>query len=229
MKAVFISRGEIRYRDTDSPKDRDGVIVNVIYAGLCGSDAQRIEMIQNSKIDHPSILGHEIIGVIESVGISREDTFKKGDFVVISPIISCKKCAFCRHGYIQFCQKSTSLGKTLDGGFAEQVFVPDVDNLYKIPKDKFCRELVLSDPLAVCIHACNKIDSLNGKSIAIIGDGALGEILSRLAMYKRAKEIVVVSKNFKSNEVIYHNGKIDYKSISDILKENYTGTFRHCI
>ncbi len=224
MKAVIISEVGIEYCNVDNPKltNKSGYIVNVIYSGLCGSDIQRIKLLIEDKIKHP-ILGHEIVGTINSIVGSKKTDIKVGDYVVVSPIISCKKCVFCKEGNIQFCKKNNSLGKTQDGGFADMVYVP-MDNVYKIPKNSFCKELVLSDPLSVCIHALNKIGSIENKRVAIIGGGAIGEVMSRLAGYKKSREVVLITKNFKLQKNIYYKS-IKYSTINDVIDKKYTDYF----
>ncbi|MEI8339621.1 MAG: alcohol dehydrogenase catalytic domain-containing protein, partial [bacterium] len=211
MKAITISQKKITYGDVSFQSYRNGVAVSVAYCGLCGSDVQRIDNLIKSGDKHP-VLGHEIIGNINSIPDGVKTNFRIGDFVVISPILSCNKCEYCKRGNIQFCNENKSIGKTLDGGFSEKVCVP-IKNLYKIPKNKICKDLVLADPLSVCLHALSKIRGIKNKNIAIIGGGAIGEIMSRLAIYKKAKKICIVHKKNISKK---KKGIIEYVNTVNI-------------
>jgi alcohol dehydrogenase len=70
----------------------------------------------------PFTLGHEIAGVVESVGPVADA--KTGTNVAVYPWIGCGQCAACRAGDENICTAPRHLGVTVDGGFATHVLVP---------------------------------------------------------------------------------------------------------
>jgi len=194
MKAIVVKRNTVKYVEKKNPVIKGGgdVLLEVLMVGLCGSDVQRIDLILTKGVGHPT-LGHEVVGRVVSVG-KKVRRVRVGDVVVVAPLLFCGRCFWCEGGDIQHCDDLGSVGKTLDGGFAERVIVPVEDNLYKVKKNFNFQELVLADPLAVCIHAQGLVGNLTSKKIAIIGDGTIGEIFYRLALLNDAKEVVVFGR-----------------------------------
>lgn len=227
MKAIIVNNGKIKYTETKNPiiKKPDEAIINIIAAGLCGSDLPRIKDLIKKKNNH-LILGHEILGQISNLGNNKSNNknLKIGDIVVVSPIIGCKKCNFCRNGNIQHCKNNNSIGKKINGGFAEKLLVPNIKNLYKISKKDFEYELILADPLSVCIHALNLIGIVKNKKIGVIGDGTIGEIFSRFIASKGVREVIIFSKNKKSCKSNFINN-LNYVNINDGDKDKYNDSF----
>ncbi|KAJ9144945.1 Alcohol dehydrogenase superfamily, zinc-type [Pleurostoma richardsiae] len=128
MKAV-VFHGAFDVRVEERPKpvitDETDAIVKVDTAGLCGSELHMYRGHQKTKTGH--VMGHEFIGVVESVG-PRVTKFKPGDKVVSIFAVVCKACWFCQHGFGNRCVNSLAFGtQQLDGGQAEFVRVPFAD------------------------------------------------------------------------------------------------------
>jgi alcohol dehydrogenase len=123
-------------------------VVRITKTTICGTDLHIL------KGDLPSctpgrILGHEGVGVIDSVG-SAVTAFKVGDRVLISCVSACGKCEYCRKGMFSHCTTGGwILGNTIDGCQAEFVRTPHADtSLYPIPEGADEEALVmLSDIL----------------------------------------------------------------------------------
>ncbi len=133
--AVFYGKGDIRLDpDYPTPVPGDGeVLIRVKACGVCGTDLHIFSGAQGATdCNPPVILGHELSGIVTSVG-SAVTRVKPGDHVTVNPNISCEACAQCRRGNPHFCDNMTATGVNHDGGFAEyckvlekQVFViPD--------------------------------------------------------------------------------------------------------
>jgi len=196
MKAILLSKTiKLAVVKTPSIKTKDDVLVKVQAVGLCGSDVHKIRETQENSIINSPILGHEIAGKVIKVG-SRVKSFTRGDRVVIEPLINCSKCCYCKSGNYQLCTKLKSLGKDLDGGFAEYVVAPE-NKIFKLEKKVSYEEGVLFDPLAVCIHAFNLAGEVKDCKIAIIGDGTIGRICAQLAEYYKAQNVTIVGKHIK--------------------------------
>ena len=151
-------------------------IVRVTRTTICGTDLHIL------KGDLPSctpgrILGHEGVGVIESVG-AAVTAFKAGDHVLISCVTACSKCEYCRRGMFSHCTTGGwILGNTIDGTQAEFVRIPHADtSLYPIPAGVDEEALVMLSDILPTGFECGV---LNGKvqpggTVAIIGAGPIG-------------------------------------------------------
>ena len=107
------------------------------------------------------ILGHEGVGVIDSVG-AAVTAFKAGDRVLISCVSACGKCEYCRKGMFSHCTTGGwILGNTIDGTQAESVRTPHADtSLYPIPDGADEEALVMLSDILPTGFECGV---LNGK------------------------------------------------------------------
>ena len=151
-------------------------IIRITTTTICGTDLHIL------KGDVPSvtpgrILGHEGIGIVETVGTSVA-RFRAGDRVLISCISACGTCDHCRRGMYSHCRTGGwILGNTIDGTQAEYVRAPHADtSLYAVPAGADEDALVmLSDILPTALEC----GVLNGKvqpgdTVAIVGAGPIG-------------------------------------------------------
>ncbi|MBB5191821.1 threonine dehydrogenase-like Zn-dependent dehydrogenase [Silvimonas terrae] len=147
MKA-FVYKGPLSKGLEDRPKPEvvahTDAIVKISKTTICGTDLHIL------KGDVPTcepgrILGHEGVGVVESVGVGVS-AFKPGDRVLISCISACGKCDYCRKQMFSHCTTGGwILGNTIDGTQAEFVRIPHADNsLYPIPAGVDEEALVMS-------------------------------------------------------------------------------------
>ena len=138
MKALFyLGPGKKALEDRPKPeiKDQTDAIIKVSKTTICGTDLHIL------KGDVPTckpgrILGHEGVGVVETVG-SAVTMFKSGDEVLISCVSACGKCVYCRKLMYSHCTTGGwILGNTIDGTQAEFVRIPYADlSLYHIPDE----------------------------------------------------------------------------------------------
>src|SRR5579884_449457 len=136
MKAlVYGGPGKKAFEDRPKPEIRQpgDAVVRILKTTICGTDLHIL------KGDVPTcapgrILGHEGVGVVDSVG-PGVTTFRAGDHVLISCISSCGKCEYCRRGMNSHCTSGGwILGNSIDGTQAEYVRTPHADtSLYPIP------------------------------------------------------------------------------------------------
>ncbi len=169
-------------------------IVKVIKTTICGTDLHIL------KGDVPSceagrILGHEGVGVVESVG-AGVTAFKEGDRVLISCITSCGKCAACKKGMYSHCSDGGwILGHLIDGTQAEYVRIPHADtSLHAIPPGSDEEALVMLSDILPTGYECGV---LNGKvepgaTVAIVGAGPVGLAALLTAQFYSPAEIFVI-------------------------------------
>lgn len=79
----------------------DEVRVKIKACGICGSDIHGF--LGSGRRMAPMIMGHEFSGIITEIG-KKVKKYKKGDRVVVYPVISCERCYFCKRGEIDFCK-----------------------------------------------------------------------------------------------------------------------------
>ena len=190
----------IEYKEVPMPEIKEGeALIRVKAAGLCGSDMHKFN--SHSMPNMPTnIYGHEISGVVEEISTSLSG-FELGDRVVVKPILHCDSCEPCEEGAYQFCEDGGSIGKTVQGGFADYVAVP-TSNLYRLNPDVPFDVASLADPLAVAVHNFNKLREIDtDDSVAIIGDGAIGLLSAYVAKQFGYSDITVFGKH-KSNLAI---------------------------
>lgn len=139
----------------------------------------------------PLILGHEIAGVIESVGEGVND-FKIGDRVGVPWLHwSCGECEFCQMGRETLCSKQQITGCTVDGGFAEFVKAK-ASHTAKLPDNLSFEEAapLLCAGLTV-YSAMKKAEVRAGQKVAVFGVGGLGHLAIQLVKAKGAEVTAV--------------------------------------
>ena len=175
----------------EAPTD---AVVRMTLTTICGTDLHIL------KGDVPTclpgrILGHEGVGVIDSVG-AAVTAFKPGDPVLISCISACGKCVNCRKQMYSHCTSGGwMLGNTIDGTQAEFVRIPHADmSLYAIPAGSDEEALVmLSDVLPTGLE-CGVLNGQvqPGNTVAIVGSGPIGLAALLTAQFYSPAEIIMI-------------------------------------
>jgi 2-desacetyl-2-hydroxyethyl bacteriochlorophyllide A dehydrogenase len=174
MKALQIDReGSTRLVTIAPPEPAAGdVLLRVHTVGFCGSDLNTYRGL-NPLVTYPRIPGHELAGVVESVGAAvPADRFAPGMHVTVVPYTACGACPACRRGRANACRDNQTLGVQREGALTELVAVPwekvlRADGLS-------ARELALVEPLSVGFHAVDRgrVDARD--TVLVIGCGAVG-------------------------------------------------------
>lgn len=187
MRAAYVvEAGKVEIRDTNVPilKD-DEVLIKVKTVGVCGSDLHLFRGTHPFR-KPPAVLGHEVAGDIVEVG-KNVTKFKVGDRVTVEPHLGCGECEFCKHDLVNLCTSKKTPGTPgWTGTFVEYFNAPE-KAVYKI-NDNISYEMgTLVEPLAVAVHAINKITVTEKDTIAILGSGTIGLlalVAAREAGYK---------------------------------------------
>ncbi len=226
MKYIKIqNNGKPKYLDKKEPSLRKGwAKIKVASCGLCGSDITKIISDKEARLFiNKNIWGHEFSGVID--GIETNRNFKKGERVVIQPLIFEKSKEIT---------KAKSLGKEYGGGFSEYVLVP-INNLVKIPSNVSFELSCLTEPIAVCIHAKNLVKVKKDSKILVIGDGAIG-ILLALVLKVICEESYIKGKNKKNLEIanqlgikIFNNQDTNYEFVFETVGRKQDSTLSEAI
>ncbi|PWT95749.1 MAG: hypothetical protein C5B53_10965 [Candidatus Melainabacteria bacterium] len=193
------------------------VKIKVLAASVCGTDKNiyksskspgikqaMTRYLASEKAYRPIIIGHEFCGVVEAVG-EREKANKSeklpsqllvepGDYVTAEMHISCGRCILCRNGNEHICSAVKVKGVHMDGCFAESVIVPykNVIILGKAGDQSLIppRIAALLDAFGNAVHCVQEAD-VRGKSVAVLGAGPLGLMITLLCRHFGAAKILI--------------------------------------
>ena len=173
-------------------------VVRVTRACICGSDLWPYASMQPSEIGQS--MGHEAIGVVEDVG-GEVRTVKRGDVVVMPFAFSDGTCAFCHEGLHTACVHVGFFGSNgFNGAQADALRVPFVDGtLFALPVGEdhalMPSLLTLSDVMGTGHHAAVVAKVGRGKSVAVVGDGAVGLCGVIAAKRLGAEKIIIMGRH----------------------------------
>ena len=201
MKALtYLERG--RFAVTEKPKpvvtDPRDAVVRVTLGSICTSDLH----IKHGSVPRavPGItVGHEMVGVVESVG-EEVKTVRPGDRVTVNVETFCGECYFCRNGWVNNCTDPDggwALGCRIDGGQTEFVRVPHADQgLDKIPDGVTDEQaLFVGDILATGFWAARISEITPEDTVLIIGAGPTGVCTLACVLLKQPKRVIVCEKD----------------------------------
>ncbi len=197
MKAfVYGGPGKMSLEERPKPKiEQPGdAVVKVSKTTICGTDLHILKG-DVATCTPGRILGHEGVGIVESVG-SGVTTFKKGDHVLISCITSCGKCEYCRRQMYSHCATGGwILGNSIDGTQAEFVRIPHAEtSLYPIPKGADEEAMVMLSDILPTGFECGVLNGkvAPGASVAIVGAGPIGLAALLTAQLYSPAEIIMI-------------------------------------
>jgi len=177
--------------------------IKVLATSICGTDL-RTYRFGSSKIAPPRVIGHEVIGRIETLGAAVQG-FAVGDRVQIAPAIGCGKCRPCLHGHTNLCDSLKTIGFQYDGTFADYMEIPasafEMGNVTKVESPIPDTEAVLSEPIACVINAQEYLAIEKGDTVAIFGSGFIGCMHAELAWKKGASKVFMIELNAHRREM----------------------------
>ncbi|MGY1829239.1 zinc-dependent alcohol dehydrogenase family protein [Geodermatophilus sp. SYSU D01180] len=198
MRGVVLhAPGDVRVEDRPDPRIEQptDAVIRLTAACVCGSDLWPYRGVE--AVDGPSPMGHEYVGVVEEVG-SEVRTVRPGQFVVGSFFASDNTCEICRAGYQTHCVDRQPGAPT--GAQAQYARIPLADGtLVAIPgapeDDLVPGLLAASDVLGTGWFAAVAAEAGPGKTVAVVGDGAVGLLGVLAARQLGAERVVVFSRH----------------------------------
>jgi threonine dehydrogenase-like Zn-dependent dehydrogenase len=217
---VMYSAGDVRIEDVPDPSivDPTDAILRVTRACICGSDLWPYASMEPSETGQS--MGHEAIGVVEDVGAEVRN-LKRGDLVVMPFASSDGTCEFCREGLPTACVHLGFFGNNgMNGAQAEALRIPYADGTLfplNVAEDDALMPslLTLSDVMGTGHHAAVVAKVGPGKSVAVVGDGAVGLCGVIAAKRLGAEQIIIMgrhpdrialAKEFGATDVVTERG-----------------------
>jgi threonine dehydrogenase-like Zn-dependent dehydrogenase len=197
---VMHAAGDVRIEDVPDPaiQEATDAVIRVTRACVCGSDLWPYQSL--AATDGARVMGHEAIGVVEDVGADVQ-TLKVGDVVVMPFAFSDGTCMFCEEGLQTACVHGGFFGNPdVPGAQSEAVRIPQADGtLYVLPvgeDDALMPSLLtLSDVMGTGHHAAVVARVAPGKSVAVVGDGAVGLCGVIAAKRLGADQIIIMGRH----------------------------------
>src|SRR5256714_12429225 len=197
---VMFGAGDVRIETVADARviEPTDALVTVTRACICGSDLWPYKAMEPSETGR--VMGHEAIGVVESVGTDVR-TIKRGDLVVMPFAYSDGTCDFCHEGLQTSCVHGGFFGTVeVAGAQAEAVRVPLADGtLYVLPGGRddvlVASLLTLSDGMGTGHHAAVAARVGPGKTVAVVGDGAVGLCGVIAAKRLGAEQIIIMGRH----------------------------------
>lgn len=193
--AVIHGPRDVRFEERADPAvvEPTDAVVRTVAACVCGSDLWRYRGV--AEVAQPTPIGHEYVGVVESVG-DAVTSVKPGQFVVGGFTTSDNTCAVCRAGMTSQCEHASGY----DGCQAEKIRVQNADGtliaLPQMPAPEMIPDLLaLSDVMCTGWHAAISAGVKPGSSVAVVGDGAVGLCGVIAAKQLGATTIIAMSRH----------------------------------
>jgi L-idonate 5-dehydrogenase len=197
MRAIVIHAAhDLRISEVETPAPGPGEVrVRIEAGGICGSDLHYFHegRIGTITLKEPMILGHEVAGMVESIGPGVTG-MAPGERVAVNPSRPCGACRFCREGNQIHCLDMRFYGSAMrfphvQGAFREAL-VTDAAQCHVVPAELSLGEAAMAEPLAVCLHAVNRAGPMLGKRVLVTGSGPIGALCVLAARRAGAAEVV---------------------------------------
>jgi threonine dehydrogenase-like Zn-dependent dehydrogenase len=191
--AVVHGENDIRLEEVPRPRAEGGeVLVRVRGSGVCATDVKILGGTSPPR-ELPTILGHEVAGVIEEVGPDVTG-LSVGQRVAVYPIAACGTCFYCKIGKHNLCLEERGLGHGFNGGFAEYVLIPSrivqLGGVLDIGDLPFPLAAMI-EPTSCCIAAAEQCGTKAGDFVVVIGCGPLGLLHTVVSKAKGANVIAL--------------------------------------
>ena len=202
MRALRFQNGQLSVSDIAEPVADGEALVRVTLSGICNTDLE----IARGYAGFEGTLGHEFVGVIESLSEARASAIPtRRDSLTVGPLTpgqrvvgeinaGCGVCDLCRAGDPRHCPKRTVLGIVgRDGAHAEFLKLP-LRNLLPVPDEIPDERAVFTEPLAAAYGILERVSITEETRVAVIGDGKLG-LLCAQVLATTGAEVTLIGKH----------------------------------
>jgi alcohol dehydrogenase, propanol-preferring len=211
----------LQIQESKTPKPKGSqVLVKIQSSGVCHSDIHLWEggyegpqgqflKTTDRGVKYPLTPGHEIAGIVDSLGEQIEG-FTKNEKVLVYPWIGDGLCPACRIGEENLCDKPRSIGIYNDGGYADYVLVPNYKYLVKLGDEI---DTDTSAPLSCsALTAYGAVKNANltpNDNVVIVGTGGLGLMAIQLAKEITGSRIIALDRDDEKLKAAKDNGADD--------------------
>jgi threonine dehydrogenase-like Zn-dependent dehydrogenase len=212
MRGAFLyAPGEVRVVERADPKitDPTDAIIRLSATCVCGSDLWPYRGIE--AVEGPSPMGHEYVGIVQEVG-SQVSKVRPGQFVVGSFFASDNTCELCQAGYQSSCLHREPIGAI--GAQAELLRVPLADGTLVATPDLPADDLIpsflaASDVLGTGWFGAVAAEAGPGRTVAVVGDGAVGLLAVLAARQLGAERVIAMSRHEPRQRLAVEFGATD--------------------
>lgn len=188
---------DIRIDQIDPPKNPapDQILLKVSAVGICGSDLHTYEdaRIGDTTVKEPLTLGHEFGGVVVSVGKNARDgednPLQIGQRIAVDPATPCGRCELCEAGHPNLCRRLHFCGLFPDDGSLCEYMLVEARTCFPVPDNITDAGAALLEPLGVALHAVDLGKLKVARSVAVLGCGSIGVMITKLARMSGADPI----------------------------------------
>jgi threonine dehydrogenase-like Zn-dependent dehydrogenase len=225
--AVIHAPGDVRFEKRDAPtlQASTDAIIRMSATCVCGSDLWDYRGV--NPLTAPAPMGHEYVGIVEEVG-SDVTTIRPGQFVIGSFFASDNTCAICRAGFQTSCVHREYVGS--GGAQAEYLRIPLADGTLVATPDlpdagMIPSLLAASDVLGTGWFGAVAADVQPGKTVVVVGDGAVGLLGVLAAKQLGAERIIAMSRHesrqklaseFGATDIVTERGDVGVARIKDL-------------
>ena len=203
--ARFHGKSDIRIDDVDVPqiKEKDEVLVEVLWCGICGTDLHEymVGPIVTPVTPHPltgvtlpQTLGHEFSARVVEAGSEVTDV-KVGDRVAIMPAIVCGRCDFCRRGLGHLCIRFACTGLSAETGGLAQYAVLKEYQVSTLPDTVSDLEGAVVEPACVAAYGIDRVGVHGGDVVLVTGAGPIGVLSAMYADALGASTVIIAEPN----------------------------------
>jgi len=208
---VMHAPGDVRVEDRADPTITvpTDAIIRLSATCICGSDLWPYR--GADQLQSPTPMGHEYVGIVEDIG-SSVSTIKPGQFVIGSFFASDNTCPVCLSGYHSSCVHRENVGA--NGAQSQYLRVPLADGTLvatpEVPADDLLPSLLAaSDVLGTGWFAAVAAAVGPGKTVAVVGDGAVGLLGVMAAKQLGAERIIAMSRHESRQKLAAEFGATD--------------------
>ncbi|NQX37021.1 zinc-binding dehydrogenase [Herbiconiux sp. VKM Ac-2851] len=226
-QVVFPERGVIELATADVPEPApDELVMRVRRVGICATDLHLLE--GHIGDPFPLVPGHEFVGEVFAIGENAADArgLSVGDRIAVEMQLPCTECDRCREGRYNLCDRDdpaaglpvgreygVNIPRTaapgLWGGYADHLQVPAEAIVHRLPESIPWDTAALVEPVAVSFRAVQRGRVAPGDTVAIIGPGPVGLLISAAARIQGASRVVMIGTRDNRLELARRFGSDD--------------------
>jgi L-iditol 2-dehydrogenase len=194
-QAIMVSHGQIEISQIEKPRPGPGeVLLKIHRIGVCGSDVHVFHG-KHPYTPYPVVQGHEFSATVAELG-EGVSGIPVGSKATSMPQIVCGKCAPCKRGDYHICDELKVQGFQAPG-CGQEYWTTSAEKIILLP-DRFTFEQgALVEPISVAVHAVNRANDIEGKNVAVLGAGPIGNLVAQVAYAYGANVLITDISQFR--------------------------------